>query len=74
MTENLPRAIHTAELTLGGCRLRCHVLDNGMRVFDAGDVEAFFQALAGDAPLHPKEVENLARFVTRGELPKVSES
>lgn len=40
--HDIPYATHSAELEMAGKRLRCYQLSNGMRIFDAEDVEAFF--------------------------------
>ena len=50
LSENLPRAIHESMLVVAGHSIRCYVLDNGMRMFDADDIEAFFKpAMDADA-------------------------
>ncbi len=33
---------HSGVLDIGGIKLRCHILSNGMRIFDAKDIEKFF--------------------------------
>lgn len=35
-------ATHSGVLKIGECELKCHILSNGERVFDAEDVEKFF--------------------------------
>lgn len=35
-------ATHWGHLEFGGVRLRCYLLNDGQRVFDADDVEAMF--------------------------------
>jgi hypothetical protein len=38
----IPRAISSSEIKLGDFIMHVHVLDNGQRVIDAEDMEAFF--------------------------------
>lgn len=38
----IPKAISSSEIDLGGFIMHVYVLDNGQRVIDADDVEAFF--------------------------------
>lgn len=33
---------HSGVLEIEGIKLRCHILSNGMRIFDAEDIETFF--------------------------------
>lgn len=40
-------ATHQGVLTIEGHRLRCYQLNDGTRVFDAEDVEAFFGSSHG---------------------------
>ena len=37
-----PKVISSAEINLGGFVMHVHMLDNGQRVIDAADFEAFF--------------------------------
>lgn len=42
MTDrDLPVVTHTGIVQIGGMRLTCHVLSNGVRVFDADDLREF---------------------------------
>lgn len=38
-------ATHSGVLKLGEIELKCHILSNGQRVFDADDVKNFFNVL-----------------------------
>lgn len=40
--DALPTVISESVLEIGACKLRCYVLSNGKRIFDADDVRAFF--------------------------------
>jgi hypothetical protein len=40
--SKLPKAIWEGEFNIGGVTLHCSVLDNGQRVIDLADIEAFF--------------------------------
>ena len=40
--DRLPTATHEGVLELGGHRLRCYQLDNGVRVFNEDDFNEFF--------------------------------
>lgn len=62
MTD-LPRATHSSELEICGVTLRCHVLDNGQRVFEAGGIVALFTALGDGAEPTEEEAMKLARVV-----------
>jgi hypothetical protein len=44
--DGLPHATHEGVLSIGGMRLRCYRLSDGMAVFDADDVKKFFDGLA----------------------------
>lgn len=35
-------ATHSGVLKIGECELKCHILNNGMRIFDADDIEKYF--------------------------------
>ena len=58
-----PVAVWSGELTLSGVTLHVHVLDNGMRVIDAADFEALFEAWenGGAVPLEA-EIQAFARW------------
>ena len=43
-SDDSPFATHEGNLEIGGVRLRCYQLSNGLRVFDCGDVDKFFEA------------------------------
>lgn len=65
---DLPKATHTAEMSVMGIRLRVHVLDDGRRVIDAEDAHRFFAAM--EDPNAPGAGEGeIARLVAalRGE-------
>lgn len=59
--QKLPRATHTATLSIGGVELVCHVLDDGRRVLDEESVTAFFAMLEGQ--LTEEDAVRVARFV-----------
>lgn len=59
--DTLPKAISESVLTIGGMRLRCYVLDDGRRIFDADDFNAFIDEL-GHLSLDGEEVKKLAEF------------
>lgn len=40
--DEIPTATHSGVLTICDMRLRCHMLSNGARIFDADDLERFF--------------------------------
>lgn len=41
---SLPYITHEGILEIGEKKLRCYILNNGMRIFDSEDVENFFNA------------------------------
>lgn len=41
----LPYITHEGVMKIGDANLRCYVLSNGMRIFDAEDVEKFFNSV-----------------------------
>lgn len=40
--SGLPHATHEGVLSIGDMKLRCYRLSNGMAIFDADDMKAFF--------------------------------
>lgn len=44
--SELPYAIHSGILRIGDIKLKCYRLNNGMAVFDADDVEKFFDNMS----------------------------
>lgn len=61
--NDLPKAIYSSELTICGVTLKCHVLDNGQRVFEQEGVEALFKAFGDGAELSDDDAMRLARVV-----------
>ena len=45
MSEDLPKAISESVVHVGGAKIRVYNLDNGMRVFDAEDVQKIFGSI-----------------------------
>lgn len=41
----LPYITHEGVMKIGDANFRCYVLSNGMRIFDAEDVEKFFNSM-----------------------------
>jgi len=62
--EILPKAIWSGSFFLGGVEMKCHVLDNGMRIIDAESIEAFFRS-AEEGIFNPTEEEsiNLGKWI-----------
>ena len=62
-----PVAVWSGEFVISGVTLHCHVLDDGMRIIDAGDLTALFLAWeqGADAP-GDDGIEAFARW-QRGE-------
>jgi len=60
VNQELPNAIWEGELKISGCTIRCCVLDDGRRIFNAEDVQSFF-----NSPQEPtvEEAEAMAKFV-----------
>ena len=42
LKENSIWATHSGVLKIGEMELRCHVLSNGMRIFDTEDIDKYF--------------------------------
>lgn len=42
LKENSIWATHSGVLKIGEIELRCHVLSNGMRIFDKDDIDKYF--------------------------------
>lgn len=40
--DPIPTATHSGVLKIGEAELRCHVLSNGLRIFDGDDLARFF--------------------------------
>ncbi len=45
-SDDIPTAIWSGSFTLGGVEMKCHVLDDGKRIIEAGSVAALFNAMA----------------------------
>jgi hypothetical protein len=59
--DNIPKAISEATLNIMGTEVRCYVLDNGERIFNADDVEKLFNEAAGDMTID--EAMKLSLFI-----------
>lgn len=46
MTENIPRATHSATFRLFGVDVRVHVLDNGQRIIEAKSLSELLEAMS----------------------------
>lgn len=59
MSDAIPEATWEGEINIAGVTIRCYVLDNGMRIFNADDIEKFF-----NSAIEPTqdECEKLALF------------
>ena len=57
-----PTAVWSGVLILSGVRMRCYVLDDGMRIIDADDLARLFEAWDNDVPLDLAEVEAFAKW------------
>jgi hypothetical protein len=62
-----PVAVWSGELTMCGVTLHIHVLDDGRRIIDAADFEAFFRAMESGAEMSQAEAEAFARWERGGE-------
>lgn len=60
MADAIPKVIWSGSFMLGDVEMKCHVLDNGMRIIDAESIEKFF---SGEGK-KPTEVEiiNFAKW------------
>lgn len=67
--DDTPAAVWSGELTMCGVTLHVHVLGNGMRIIDADDFRAFWQAVESGTALRPTEAEvaAFARWQNGGE-------
>jgi len=69
MTKKLPKSVHAGEIEIFGVTLKCHVLDNGQRVFEADGLEQLFAAAGCDSPtqiietIPEEEAIKLANFI-----------
>ena len=59
MSENIPKAVWEGELNICGVKIRCAVLDDGRRVFNADDIHEFFNS---EHIPTKEEADSLARF------------
>jgi len=60
--DDLPFAVWSGEFRVGGVTLKCHVLSDGTRVIERESVAEFFNMLAGEEPIDPREMEAFARW------------
>jgi len=42
--KEIPEATWEGKINIAGVNIRCYVLDNGMRIFNADDIEKFFNS------------------------------
>ncbi len=64
MSDQLPKAIASSTLRILGVNLTVHVLDNGERVIDAGDIKRLFEAMGDlDTPMTEDEAVAIAKVV-----------
>lgn len=61
-----PVSVWQGELQMCGVTLRVHVLDDGTRIIEAADLEAFFEALANGADFGEEEAAAFARWQRGG--------
>lgn len=61
--ETSPIAVWAGVFTVYGVDIHCYVLDDGRRVFDAGDIERFF---AESDPTKAGTLEDMARWIREG--------
>jgi hypothetical protein len=62
VSDDLPRVISSAEFTILGVVLHCHVLSDGQRIIDADDVDKLFSAGAGRPPSLSLDDEQARKF------------
>jgi len=64
MTSDTPVSVWQGEFRLFGVTLHCHVLDNGMRIIEAADLEALLEAMesGGVLPIADDEIAAFARW------------
>ena len=69
MNEKIPKAIWEGKVSICGITLRCYVLDDHRRIFNADDVAKFFQVI-GDGGLMPTEQEamKLVKWIKSDEI------
>ncbi len=66
--KKLPKAVASSELTILGVKLKCFVLDNGERVFDAESFAQFWAAMENsEIELTEEDGIRLAKFVRNQE-------
>lgn len=53
LSEGALWATHSGELDFGGFKMKCHILSNGQRVFDADSVAEFF---GGEITINPNDI------------------
>ena len=62
--ERLPEAVSESRLAVGGMVIRAYILEDGSRIIDADDVEAFLEALeAGSVTLTQAETDAFGAFM-----------
>jgi hypothetical protein len=60
--EIAPVAIWSSEFTVMSVKLRCYVLNNGVRVINCDDVEKLLDAMTGDQEVSDQDEEEVKRF------------
>ena len=57
---DLPKVVSSAEIELGDFVMRVHMLDNGMRVIDAEDMERLFSS---EVVINEQQADELAKAI-----------
>lgn len=58
--DNIPKAVWSGEFKIGTHVLRCHVLEDGRRIIDADDLNAFF--MGGSVTLNHEDIVEFAKW------------
>jgi hypothetical protein len=58
----VPVAVWSGEMRLLGVTLHCHVLDDGTRIIEAGDMVALLEAMERGGPVDEGEMAAFARW------------
>lgn len=62
MTDSLPTPVWSGSFTVFGVEVKCHVLDNGQRIIEAGSLEQLLDAMAYSDVLAPGDLRDFAQW------------
>lgn len=61
--NDLPKSVWSGSFNVFGVELKCHMLDNGLRIIDADSIDKFLNGLANaDVPAEDPNIEEFMKW------------